>query len=167
MKSNLWWRASWYSYIVVVISVLVTFAFKAFWPYNPVRIDSFYTDKSGAVHGEKVCVRVIGEKLLPVPVDVTIALANGESYQVMKYTSNLPPGTFFPKRCFLVPHIIPGKYRVRWTGVYTVNAFNHVTRTALTDWIEIKDEVVTSGKQGVQGKKGDKGETGRLVIFGK
>lgn len=131
----------WYIYISVVMAVMVTFGYKAFYPFEPIRMDSFYIDKQVLRHGEKFCIQMVGEKLLDVPVDVTISFANGESYQVVKYSSNVHVGSYFPKRCFLTPHIMPGKYKVRWTGAYHVNNFQTVTRTILSDWVEVLDEV--------------------------
>jgi hypothetical protein len=144
--------------LATLTGILLVGTIMAVYPYKPLRVDSFRLDKTVATHGEKVCILVTGEKLMDVPVHILIELVDGESYEIMRYGSNTPPGDKFKPRSFIVPHHIkPGMYRVRWTGVYPVNALNHVRYTFLSEYIEIKDETEIVGKQGPKGEKGDRG----------
>jgi hypothetical protein len=120
---------------------LLYLMFLAFYPYEPVRIDKFLIDKPKVSVGEKLCFQFAGEKFHAVPVEVSIELMDGENYFIMSYDSNNPVGCVFKKRCFIIPyHVEPGKYRLRWTGIYVMNMFNHIRKTVQSDMFEVEDE---------------------------
>jgi hypothetical protein len=144
-------------------ALIISVSVMAWYPYNPLRVDEFYIDKSEVCQGEKVCFRVLGEKFYAKPVKVTVELVNGEGYFMVSYGANNPVGTSFPPRCFSIPyHVTPDLYRIRWTGVYEMNAFNYVTVVVYSKWLRVYLGGLESrrGEQGPRGKKGAKGDKG-------
>jgi hypothetical protein len=170
MKSKIYDIMMW---VLLALFVTITsyVAFLTFYPYEPLRIDAFIVDKTEAVRGEKVCFRLIGEKFYPIPVKVSIELIDGENIAIVNYVSNNPVGKGFHPRCFNVPyHVEPKEYKLRWTGVYEMNGFNHVRKTAMSEIIKIlpgpKMLRGDKGDVGAKGDKGDKGEKGGVNLFG-
>jgi hypothetical protein len=154
--------------LAMLIGVVVYVGFLAWYPFNPIRIDSMPISKTEVCRGERVCFRIIGEKFYAVPVKVSVELVNGEGIAIINYVSNHPPGSKFPPRCFNVPyHVEPGQYRVRWTGVYEMNAFNHVRKVVMSDTLTIlPSPKMMRGDKGDTGEKGEKGDKGGVSIFG-
>jgi hypothetical protein len=157
--------------LLAILTLVVLYGgILAWFPYNPLRLDSFTLDKTEVCRGEKVCFKITGEKFYPVPVHVSVELINGESIAIVNYVSNHPVGEGFKPRCFNIPyHIEPKKYQLRWTGVYQMNAFNYVRRTALSEWITIRPGTAflrgDKGDTGKTGAKGDKGDKGGLKLW--
>jgi hypothetical protein len=113
--------------------------FLTWYPYNPITVDKITISKEVVSRGECLSFQFHGEKHYPVPVDVTIELVDGVSYFIMSYSSNNPVGNKFKARPFIIPHhIIPGKYKLRWTGVYTMNALNIVRVKKLSQEFEVR-----------------------------
>jgi hypothetical protein len=124
--------------LLIMAGTMLTFFAMAWWPYKPLRIDAVSVDKTQVCRGDEMCFQFTGEKFYEMPVNVLIELVDGERYQVMKYTSNMPKGTIFRKRCFIVPHFVkPGKYQIVWSGAYEMNAFNTVHMKARSEWIQV------------------------------
>jgi hypothetical protein len=112
--------------------------FYAFYPYEPIRIEQIEINKTVVQRGEAIMFHFKGEKLMAVPVHATIELVNGERIAAISYTSNNPPGDKFPWRRFIVPYTaIPGKYRIKWTGVYEVNPIRSIVVMKYSDPIEV------------------------------
>jgi hypothetical protein len=128
-----------YILLSLLISVLISILFMVWYPYNPLTVNTLKVNKSIVSRGECISFKVDGEKHYAIPVDVTVELVDGYAYFIMSYTSNNPPGKLFRERPFLIPyHIKPGKYRIRWTGVYNMNSLNVVRVKALSDEFEVK-----------------------------
>ena len=159
----------WMMFVVLGV-VLCGVLWIAIYPYNPSRIDKIEVDKTNIARGERLRYTVIGEKFMDLPAAITIELINGESYPMMSYTGNMPVGKLKRSRTFIIPtHIIPGRYRVSYTGVYPVNGIRHITRKQQSEWITVTPEINhgTQGVQGVQGKQGIQGKPGGISLFGK
>jgi hypothetical protein len=158
----------------MLIAAVGYVAFLAFYPRDPIRIDSMPINKTQACRGERVCFQILGEKFYPVPVRVSVELVNGEGIAIVNYISNHPPGSKFPQRCFNVPyHVEPGKHRIRWTGVYEMNSFQHVVKKMMSEPITIvpspkmlKGDKGDHGDKGIKGDKGDRGAKGGVSFFG-
>ena len=82
-------------------------------------------------------------------------------------------GQINKKRCTAIPfHVVPGRYQLKWSGIYEVNAVRSIPRTINSDYFIITDKPLT-GKQGIQGERGLTGKEGKvgkgknIVIFGK
>jgi hypothetical protein len=109
------------------------------YPHNPITVNSITTDKQVVARGECITFFVDGEKHLPIPVDVTVEMVDGVSYFIMSYTSNNPTGKIHRGRSFTIPyHIKPGVYKIRWTGVYTINPLKIVRVKKLSTEYEVK-----------------------------
>lgn len=158
---------SWGEILLWIMWLSITFIMGYFlylfwWPIEPIRIDKIEI-KSELHAGERTSFHFMGEKFVDVPAHVSIELVNGESIALMTYTSHNSVGTVFRERPFIVPyHIYPGKYRLKWTGVYEVTALRSITRVAYSDWVTIKDDDDCEGKEGPQGVKGARGERGQI-----
>jgi hypothetical protein len=138
VKINLRECATIFLYVVLASACLSVLAM-VWWPYKPLQIDSFTVDKTVVTRGDSICYTIKGEKFYDMPVDVTIELIDGESVAIMSYTANMPKGKLCRTRCFLVPyHVKPGLYRVNWTGVYTMNALNHVRVRMQSEFVRVK-----------------------------
>jgi hypothetical protein len=158
-----------YSMLIGLALVCGSLMLFAWYPYTPLRIDSFPLDKTEVLQGGEICFTVNGEKFYDIPVDVNIELINGESMSMVNYRANNPKGLLHKTRCFVIPyHVKPGYYQVRWSGVYQMNAFNYVRLVQLSDWVVVAaDRIGERGRRGQigdTGAKGEKGDTGG--IFG-
>jgi hypothetical protein len=161
-------RTLWYCYTVTILVIFGAVGYQLFWPYNPIRVDRINIDKAVVAHGEKICFQFEGAKFMPVPVNVIIELVNGESFEIMKYSSNNAVGTKFKKRCFIVPHHIPPtKYQLKWSGVYPINALRHIPKSKLSDWIEVVEANSVLGSKGEKGEQVDPGRPGKDGKAGK
>lgn len=120
-------------------AILIYSAYQLWWPVTIIRVDSVKVFSTEARRGDTVTFQFVGEKFLPLPVHANIELVNGERIALMSYTSNNPVGNVFSRRSFIVPyHILPGKYQIKWTGVYEVNALRTITLTIKSEGITIK-----------------------------
>ena len=134
----------WYEWFFKILLVLLTASLfgivsLAYYPYKPLEVKSFVASKDTVTKGCELCYTLTGEKFYNMPVDVTIELIDGESVAIMNYTANMPKGEIARKRCFIVPyHVKAGKYRINWTGVYTMNALNHIRVRAQSQEITVK-----------------------------
>jgi hypothetical protein len=123
----------------VFMVILAYSAYQLWWPVEILRIDSVKVFQTEIKRGDLLTFQFTGEKLLPLPVHANIELINGERIAIMAYTSNNPVGTVFSRRSFIVPyHILPGRYQIKWTGVYEVNALRTITLTTKSEGITIK-----------------------------
>jgi hypothetical protein len=159
--------------VIVLLINSVTLGIHTFYPYEPIRIDRLDIDKTECSVGDTVCVQMVGEKLLPLPVRVTLSLVNGSSITIETYWSNSPVGNKFRSRCFNVPfHIATNWYQVQWDGAYPINNNRTVYKQVLSKPIYVTNNLRGSlrgdtGKTGLTGDKGEKGDTGGISIFGK
>jgi hypothetical protein len=125
--------------MTILCIALFSILYLTWYPYNPITVDKITISKEVVSRGECLSFLFHGEKHYPIPVDVTIELVDGVSYFIMSYSSNNPVGNKFKARPFIIPqHIIPGKYKIRWTGVYTMNALNIVRVKKLSQEFEVK-----------------------------
>lgn len=163
---------------VSTIGIICFFAYLSFvslYDYQPVRVDRIDLSKTEARRGEEVCLKFAGEKLMPVPVQVSIDLVDGVSTNIMHYSSNIPPGTEFPSRCFVVPYNARlGKNHIQWTGVYRINFIRNVERVMRSSPLTILPALGERGEKGEQGMQGEHGERGAkgdpgkgITLFGK
>jgi hypothetical protein len=163
--------------VALVVGVMGYILILATWPYNPLRLDSFTINKTEVIRGEEVCFKITGEKFYNVPVRVVLELVDGEdlklsrSISVITYGSNQPKGSGFPERCFNVPSQVRNQpYKLRWTGTYEMNGFNHPRYVAHSEWLAVLDSAsMMKGDKGDQGEKGDRGfpgERGGVSLFG-
>ena len=159
--------------LIILISGMAVVMWKTIYPYNPIRIDSLIVNQTEAVVGDRICIQIVGEKFMPIPVHVSIELINSVGIAIMNYDSNVPVGITFKPRCFNIPmHVDTATYRVRWTGTYVVNEFRHITKMVYSGPIHItnhwyRGEQGKQGIQGVQGKQGIQGKRGGVSLFGK
>ena len=156
--------------LIILASGLFCVMWMSLYPYKPMRIDHLAIDKTAATVGDSLCIQMVGEKLLPVPVHVSIELVNGYGIAIANYDSNTAIGTTFKPRCFNIPmHIETSTYRVRWTGTYILNEFRRITLVVYSEPIHITNHWYKGiqGIQGIQGKRGVQGKTGNVSIFGK
>lgn len=110
---------------ILVAIVMVIILYSLFFPYEPVDIKIFV--KNPIVRpGEEITLSLIGNKKIPIPVEVFIELVDGGNYPVMTYFENNPVGEFNKTKKFIIPNIRPGAYKVRWTGKYKVNFIREV-----------------------------------------
>lgn len=125
--------------LAVMLVMFFYVMYKMWYPYEPVKAARVLVNSTSLHRGDVIGFLLDGEKMLPVPVEITIELTNGENYPIMHYHSNLPVGKLYKWRHFIIPlHVIPGKYRVHWTGVYEMNAVNTVRRSYYSCEVEIK-----------------------------
>lgn len=135
------------SILLILLFITVVFTvYQLWWPVEPVKITGITLLSSDGItpsskvvkRGETMYFIFDGQKLLPVPVRVSIELVNGERMAIMTYDSNTPVGYVFKKRSFIIPyHIQPGRYRLVWTGNYFINSLRVEMRTVQSDWITI------------------------------
>jgi hypothetical protein len=117
----------WRFLLTAIICVIFYGAYWLWYPHTPARVDRIHVKSEVVRIGEEFCFQFEGQKLMAVPVKVTVEFVNHNVYDVYSYTSNTPVGDKFKERCFLVPtNIIPNKYYLRWNGDYTINQLNHV-----------------------------------------
>ena len=154
----------------------ISLGWMLWYPYNPIRIDALYVDKTEAHVGDTVCFKMVGEKLMEVPVSVSLELVNGEGVAIMNYSSNVPKGAKFKERCFNIPmHIKSNHYRLLWRGVYPVNGLRNIVKEKLSNTVYITNNLMIGpqgrrgekGIQGIQGKRGETGAKGGVSLFGK
>lgn len=122
-----------------LMSILGIVCWQLFYPYQPIRVDEIKIFQKELQRGDELTFQFIGEKLMDIPVHATVELENGERIAAITYSSHNPVGTLFRKRTFIVPsHTVPGKYRIKWTGVYEVNPLRSITVVKHSDWITVK-----------------------------
>ena len=129
---------AWATFLLILL-IATWFVWETFRPYEPIRVDAVIVSPKVLHRGEKAMFQFQGEKYMPIPVHATIELVDGSRHHLMSYTSNNPVGCSFKPRDFVVPYsIIPGKWRLKWSGVYEVNMVRSITKTAYSEEIEIK-----------------------------
>jgi hypothetical protein len=150
--------------LLVVLSYVIWIGYQLY-PRTPIRVDAIVIDKTEVTQGGEICFQTLGEKLMAIPVHVTLDLVDGQSFSLVSYDSNIPPGIKFPLRCVTIPyHIVPRAYKLRWTGVYQVTFLSHYIASKDSDWFTVKKDELKEGamgKQGIQGKIGATGATGK------
>ena len=159
------------AFVVALLIYSSILGYYLFYPFEPIRISYLAVDNTEANVGDEVCVTMMGEKLMPLPVHVTLTLVNGKSIELEKYTSNNPVGKVFKPRCFTIPmHVKTSWYQVQWDGYYDINQTRTVHLTVRSKpiyitnhWKAMKGE---RGPQGIEGKRGPKGEKGSFSLFG-
>lgn len=155
--------------LLTLVGSLCVFLVLAVYPYDVLRIDKIIVDREEVVPGDKICFVLQGEKFYDVAGKVLVELVNGEAIEIMKYEANNPPGRLSsPYRCFIWPKVLPGKWKIRWSAVYPMNAFNNRPEKILSDWITSLEKAPC--KDGIAGPKRSKGDritvkTGDLGIF--
>jgi hypothetical protein len=123
------------------IGLIGTGLVMALYPYEPLRLDKFLTDRTEAAPGDKICFQFVGEKFYAVPVYASVELVNGEAIAIMSYTANAPAGEPFKKRCFVVPSCTESTYyKIRWTGTWPMNILNNVRRVYYSGWIKVEEK---------------------------
>ena len=125
---------------VILLAIILSGAiFQLVWPFNPVRVDRVCVMEKEIARGDVLHFQFHGEKYLDIPVHATVELVNGENVGAMSYVSHNPPGNVFKPRSFVVPyHMMPGKYKLKWTGVYEISPIRTVTKTYYTEEIMVK-----------------------------
>jgi hypothetical protein len=123
-------KAKDYMFWVLLSTLMIgtcSILFLVWYPYKPVTIESYTVNREAVCRGGEICHLLSGIKNLPLPVNVSVELLDGEAYDLTHYISNSPVGRMDRRRCFNIPyHVKPGKYRLHWTGSYEVNPFNTV-----------------------------------------
>jgi hypothetical protein len=127
-----------WSLALALIAVLGIFIFQSYYPYEPIRIDKIEVSSTNVKRGQIMWFCFVGEKFYNVPVRAQVELTDGRTYALMSYTSTNPIGVTFKPRPFIVPyHVVPGRYRLKWTGSYDMNPVNTVVKVAYSDTITI------------------------------
>lgn len=108
------------------------------YPYNPIRMEKIIMSKTVMHPGECGTYQFSGEKLMDLPVDVTVNITNGANILLMTYTSHNPVGTKFVPRRFTLPHNLhSGRYRIMWEGIYSINGLRSVNKRYYSEWITV------------------------------
>ncbi len=124
---------------VILVIFLLVILFMMFFPYKPIDINKLCLNKTSAIRGEEVLFLLDANKNMDILVNANLELVDGVSYGLFSYTTYHSRLKRPRWRSFVVPsHIKPGKYQLRWTGVYQVNCLNTVIVSTVSDWIDIK-----------------------------
>jgi hypothetical protein len=108
-----------------LVSILAIVCYQIFYPHKVMRIDKIVVSNTTMHRGSVEWFQFEGEKFIPITAHINVEMSNGRSYHLMSYESDNPVGSKFVPRAFIVPnHILPGKYRIKWTGTYDVNPLN-------------------------------------------
>ena len=114
-------------------------AYSLWYPVDPFDIKSLTVDKQVINRGETFCFTIVGEKNINIPVHVVVELINDENITLVSYVANNPMGKLRKKRCIVMPyHIIPGKYQLKWSGIYEVNSIRSVPKQIISDYFVVK-----------------------------
>jgi hypothetical protein len=133
-------RIEWTLWTLMLMAVLILIggAYQIYWPHKAIRIDKIVVSDRVMHRGQVGWFQFQGEKFMPITAHAQVELTDGKSYALMSYDSDNPVGTKFIPRAFIVPyHVVPGKYRIKWTGSYDINPLNTKKYFAYSEEITI------------------------------
>lgn len=122
-----------------LIATWIFFLWLAFWPFEPIRIDSVPIDQKIVHRGGEICFDLVGEKLLPFPADTQIDIVNSINVPLFNYSSNARIGKLKSRpRCSFAPNRVEyGQNRIRYRFTHYILGIRPVMTEAYSEAFEV------------------------------